>query len=243
MQVSSTLLVQPIKKKRSPTPTLRSIQADRNSLEDDVASTFAKYYAVAVGRKPGIYEDWAGKRGAEKETNGVSGALYQRFNDRKLAIAFMCRGGVAREDIRFFKAHFAKRADFKPNPSAPFFDEYTRFVATQSYTKPRQRRAGKVEAIRDEIISYFLPGGVPIDQVDDDGKIHLNPDQTLSIYQKMCKFAGKHIEVTIRESLLSLKNRPRINIIDLIDSCRADRKPLRFTDWFDFKDSTLMEGK
>ncbi len=38
-----------------------------------------KYYAVAVGRKPGIYTDWAT---AEQQVKGFAGAVYKGFADR-----------------------------------------------------------------------------------------------------------------------------------------------------------------
>jgi ribonuclease HI len=38
-----------------------------------------KYYAVAKGRKPGIYFDWFGPDGAEGQVRGFPGALYKGF--------------------------------------------------------------------------------------------------------------------------------------------------------------------
>ena len=38
-----------------------------------------KYYAVARGRKPGIYRLWAGAEGAEAQVRGWAGALYKGF--------------------------------------------------------------------------------------------------------------------------------------------------------------------
>jgi ribonuclease HI len=37
------------------------------------------YYAVAKGRKPGVYTDWFGSEGAEEQVRGVTGALYKGF--------------------------------------------------------------------------------------------------------------------------------------------------------------------
>jgi hypothetical protein len=129
-----------------------------------------KYYAVARGGVPGIYEAWDGEWGARKQTDGFSGALYKRFSCLSSAIEFMCDGGVPENEILYFKAHFSERLNFKPYPFASFNDKYKRLVSTQNNTKP-QVRAEKVDAIRNELIPYYLPGGVPIDQVDDDGKI------------------------------------------------------------------------
>lgn len=38
-----------------------------------------KYYAVAVGRKPGIYRQWAGENGAEDQVKGFINARYKSF--------------------------------------------------------------------------------------------------------------------------------------------------------------------
>jgi hypothetical protein len=193
VQVSNASLDRPIKTKKSPTPAKRSIEADGKLLDVDDASKFAKYYAVAIGRRPGIYEDWDGKRGAKEQTDGFSGALHQRFNDCNSAIRFMCRAGIARDEILLFKSHFAKRANFEPKPAAKFNDEYKRLASSQNWTKPQQIRAAKVDAIRDELISYFLPGGVPIDQVDNNGKIKLNPDQRLKVISTMYDLNGRYV--------------------------------------------------
>jgi ribonuclease HI len=37
------------------------------------------YYAVARGRKPGVYTDWFGSEGAEEQVRGFTGALYKGF--------------------------------------------------------------------------------------------------------------------------------------------------------------------
>jgi len=44
-----------------------------------------KYYAVAVGRKPGVYIQWFGKDGAENQVSGFSNARFKGFASRKEA--------------------------------------------------------------------------------------------------------------------------------------------------------------
>jgi ribonuclease HI len=48
-----------------------------------------KYYAVAVGRKPGIYTQWFGPSGAKVQVEGHAGAVYKGFISRAEAQAFM----------------------------------------------------------------------------------------------------------------------------------------------------------
>ena len=44
-----------------------------------------KVYAVARGRKTGIFEEWFGSGGAWEQVNGYAGALFKGFSDRKEA--------------------------------------------------------------------------------------------------------------------------------------------------------------
>lgn len=45
-----------------------------------------KYYAVAVGRAPGIYKE-LGR--AKKQVEGFSGAIWKKFNDKTSAKKFL----------------------------------------------------------------------------------------------------------------------------------------------------------
>ena len=48
-----------------------------------------KYYAVAVGRRPGIYTQWFGDAGAQSQVLGYQGALYKGFSTREEARDFI----------------------------------------------------------------------------------------------------------------------------------------------------------
>ncbi|GAB6907482.1 Ribonuclease H [Desulfosarcina cetonica] len=48
-----------------------------------------KYYAVAVGRQPGIYTQWFGPAGAKAQVDGVVGARYKGFPTIEEARAFV----------------------------------------------------------------------------------------------------------------------------------------------------------
>ncbi len=48
-----------------------------------------KYYAVAVGRQPGIYTQWFGKTGAQAQVDGFQGARYKGFANIEEARAFV----------------------------------------------------------------------------------------------------------------------------------------------------------
>lgn len=49
----------------------------------------ARYYAVARGRRPGIYREWDGAEGAEAQVKGYPGARYQGFRSRAEAEAWL----------------------------------------------------------------------------------------------------------------------------------------------------------
>jgi ribonuclease HI len=49
-----------------------------------------KFYGVAVGRNPGVYEEWAD---AQEQLRGVKGPKYKKFPTRAEAEAFVRSGG------------------------------------------------------------------------------------------------------------------------------------------------------
>ena len=47
------------------------------------------YYAVARGRKTGIYTDWFGRNGAKAQVDGYKNNLFKGFNNYDDAAAFL----------------------------------------------------------------------------------------------------------------------------------------------------------
>lgn len=74
-----------------------------------------KYYAVAVGKKPGIYTEWFGSRGAETQIRGFQGAKYKGFPAREEAEAFIKgisgKKPVERSSAKFADANTRARAE------------------------------------------------------------------------------------------------------------------------------------
>ncbi len=56
-----------------------------------------KYYAVARGRKPGIYTAWAGQDGAEAQIKGFSNPLFRGFGTLEAAEAWLQQEGQPKE--------------------------------------------------------------------------------------------------------------------------------------------------
>ena len=48
-----------------------------------------KYYAVAIGKKPGIYNKWYGENGAEIQVKGFPNARFEGFATKKGAEEFL----------------------------------------------------------------------------------------------------------------------------------------------------------
>ncbi|KAF6815160.1 hypothetical protein CMUS01_12488 [Colletotrichum musicola] len=68
----------------TPTEVIKPIADDSTPRWDHYG-----YYAVAHGKKPGIYTCWYGQEGAEVQVKKVSGASYKWFKTEKEAEAFL----------------------------------------------------------------------------------------------------------------------------------------------------------
>jgi hypothetical protein len=202
---------------------------------------FGQYNAVARGRTPGIYNDWDE---AKKQVEGFSSNEYQKFRNRASAVRYLCSSGPPDDQIRLFRKTFTSQLNFTPNPKVEFKKEFKRLASSQQWTAIEARRA-RVDAIRDETIRHFLPDGVRIsaEQDDDDGYMDLDDDQTLEIYLAMCRKAGKptrdrpdqNISDRIDLCLITLKDKPYVNILDFVDMYRTGRPIRTFGDRNEFK--------
>lgn len=74
-----------------------------------------KYYAVARGRRPGLYGAWYGPEGAEEQVRGYAGALFKGFATRDEARRWLENPAVKTGD----RPHRAKAAPSAPAVSAP----------------------------------------------------------------------------------------------------------------------------
>jgi len=75
-----------------------------------------KYYAVAAGRKPGIYTAWFGEKGAQVQVTGFTGARYKGFGSRREAEAFIAMGGASQPASRVKNRRARPQ---KPGPASP----------------------------------------------------------------------------------------------------------------------------
>ncbi|QTA89424.1 ribonuclease HI [Desulfonema magnum] len=62
-----------------------------------------KYYAVARGHRPGIYDEWYGEKGAESRINGFQNALYKGFSSLKDAEEWLSQFKSKEDKTYFFQ--------------------------------------------------------------------------------------------------------------------------------------------
>jgi hypothetical protein len=208
----------------TPTPSVQS-----SAISDFVNGH--RYYAIAKGRRPGIYDDFVE---AYEQIDQYPNYLCRAFPDCALAAEYLQGNGIPDEEIRLFRKTFKQQPDFTPNPTAPFKQEFQRFESSQQWTKQEARKA-RVDFIRDEIIKYCLPDGIRIDlDQNEEDRWNLDDDQCLEVYQAMCQKARKPVHSTINECLLELKRRPFVNLLDFIDAWRTGSGLRTFDNWSDF---------
>lgn len=159
-----------------------------------------------------------------------------RFDDMKLAVAYLRSSGLPEHEMRLFRTTFKQLPGFTPTPNESFKDEFNRFASSQGLSQ-HEKRVARVDAIRNEVIRHLLPDGVRIfaEQDDDNGYVRLDYDQRLLIYQVMCRKARKLVHATVVESLIELKQRPFVNILDLVDTYRTGQEVRTFENFKQFK--------
>jgi hypothetical protein len=127
----------------------------------------------------------AGERGTQMQINGFGQEGGQTFPDLSGAIAHMLAAGVPKSDIRYHPKAFLEMQNFKPDSTASFPREFARLMKSVKVEGNKIERL-KVETIQAELISHYLPTGISVDQVDDDGNITLTSSQKLIIYRDIC---------------------------------------------------------
>ncbi|KAK8070987.1 ribonuclease h [Apiospora hydei] len=179
-----------------------------------------KYYAVAIGKVPGIYYDWAT---AEKQ-----------------AEAFVRRHGN----------HFAMVPDFRPDSSAPFDDEFERFASSQGIVPGSQEyRKQRTTAIKREFDVLYLSQPIKEEGEDEDKEEDDKSDSRddmdikdesltedeliLRAFHILCRHVNVEPGPTARDCELAIKRVGPINIVDFLDAERTG-KPVQIWPWSQF---------
>jgi len=75
-------------------------------------STGDKFYAVAVGHNPGVYEEWVD---AQEQIKGVKGPKYKKFPTKAEALEFVRTGGKSSTVVKVSKTTNGALAVEEPN--------------------------------------------------------------------------------------------------------------------------------
>jgi ribonuclease HI len=80
-----------------------------------------RFYAVAHGRKPGIYDEWYGENGAEAQVKGVSDARYEGFSTFKEAKTWLreFKQPEPKQRSLFPASEIAEISPKQPEPEPP----------------------------------------------------------------------------------------------------------------------------
>lgn len=97
-----------------------------------------KYYAVAVGRQPGIYTQWFGNAGAQVQVDGFQGAVYKAFPTREEARGFMRdrRSGKSRSATHPHQSNTRSSAKPTAPPEAALTDRTVIYTDGSSLGNP-----------------------------------------------------------------------------------------------------------
>lgn len=201
--------------------------------------TSSAFYAVARGRKPGIYGSWLE---CCKQVNGFSDARYKKFKDISDAVEFVTVYGG--------DGHFSqfKSEDFEPDSTASFSEEWARLSQSQGWKRGTEHyREQRAAALRNEIQTHFfappsrqLPAikqeeqedteAGPLSEID-----HQRHEEAVKLhgFQSMCQAVGKPPGATVLQCEIILKH-TFVNIVDLINASRAGRDTTRLA-WTNFE--------
>lgn len=144
--------------------------------------------------------------------------------------------------------HFSTFQNFKPDENRSFADEFDALASSQGWNQgSNEYREQKTIALRKELDYHYIDRDTRIkreDDSDDDvgshgGTEHLTEEDRLKGYQEFCHEVGKPPGRTIEECIATLKDKPYVNIIDLIDARRMKKKFKTYVSFEAFKDYTM----
>ncbi len=152
-----------------------------------MAGSKKKFYAVAVGRRPGVYTEWYGETGAEIQVRGYPGAVFKGFATRKAAEAFVAspppsRPGAEKRDPAGAPATDGQpRAGDRQTANPP---DHGRETDARSKAAPAHRGAGKRTTTTDtdgvrlytdgSALNNPGPGGYGVVVINGDGRRELS---------------------------------------------------------------------
>lgn len=224
--------------------SLSSILSERLNF----GSGWSTFYAVARGRKPGIYKTWAE---CLAQVTRFSDARYKKFKTLKEAIEFLAVYGGG--------GHFSQftSASFEPNDKASFSDEWARLSQSQGWTRGTQQyNEQRACALRNELQTHFFASpsralpAIKCEVTEEDGTDmgslaepdHQRHQEAIELqgFRAMCAAVGRSPGDTVK-ACKDILRQTLVNIVDLIDARRmgGERVVRTWTDFEAFKAYTL----
>lgn len=138
------------------------------------------------------------------------------------------------------QSHFATFTDFKPDDDAPFDDEFARLASSQQWAPGSQEYTRERTIAMNQELKLHYFSSQPKREGGTDGDGELTEEQTLEGYNDLCREVGIAPRDSIPECKRLLKS-TLVNIVDLIDAWRTDKKIVVWLDFEAFRTYTLRD--
>lgn len=188
-----------------------------------------KYYAVAKGRKVGIYTSYYG--GAEPQIKGVTGAAFKGFNDIDKAGDFLIANGIEQSQVEILKNNIdggvpklLSRKCFNANDVEDFDAAYGNIVSSEEFRR-LQDKTQVFPLAKDDYVRTRLTHSIEVSiiakelmatifQKYDDGKYGFSE-------QKNVKDFSKIVDENIYDLDEVIQNPEYRNSAEIIVSCAS----------------------
>ncbi|RFU77726.1 hypothetical protein TARUN_4505 [Trichoderma arundinaceum] len=135
------------------------------------------------------------------------------------------------------QSHFDKFTNFTPNHSAPFDDEFARLALSQNWVPGSQNYTKeRTIAMREELKTHYFSQS----QAPDGTQEEPTEEDVLRGYQDLCREVSIPPSDSTAECKRQLK-KTLVNIVDLIDARRTDKKVRVWDDFEAFRKYTLKK--
>ncbi|KAL7792989.1 hypothetical protein V8C37DRAFT_379791 [Trichoderma ceciliae] len=135
------------------------------------------------------------------------------------------------------QSHFDKFQNFTANSSAPFDDEFARLALSQNWVPGSQNYTKeRTIAMREELKIHYFPSS----QQPDGTQEEPTEEDILKGYQDLCREVSISPSDSTAECKKNLK-KTLVNIVDLIDARRMDKKVEVWHDFEAFREYTLQD--
>lgn len=138
------------------------------------------------------------------------------------------------------QSYFDQFADFRPDSTAAFEDEFSRCMSSQGVLPSSQEyRKERTVAISHELKFLYSQPLQDIEEGDESEAPAAS--EKLGVYQAMCREVGLEAHDNIQDCVNDLRTKVLVNIPDFIDARRTGEKVKVWDDFNAFRDYTLQD--